>query len=353
MRLRVGIVGAGIGAAHLDGYLASPDLFDVRVVADLDASRAAPLTALAGADYLASLDAALDRSDLDIIDICLPPTLHKPAILAGLAAGRHVVCEKPLVASLADLDDVATAATRSRRLVMPVFQYRFGEGLGQLLHLIDRGIAGKPLVATLETHWNRGADYYAVPWRGKWETELGGAIVGHAIHIHDLLVQVLGPAKRVQARLSTAVNPIDVEDCAAIIVEMANGALVTSSVTLGSADDQSRLRFCFSELSAESGLTPYNPGAAPWIFKARTPAKQQAVEEALSGYTPRAEGFARQFELMHRAIIEEGSPPVTLVDARTSLELITAIYQADASRSVVDLPLSSTAPGYAGWRPAP
>ena len=206
-------------------------------------------------------------------------------------------------------------------------------------------------MATLETHWNRGADYYAVPWRGKWETELGGAIVGHAIHIHDLLIQVLGPARRVQARLATSVNPIEVEDCAAIIIEMASGALVTSSITLGSADDRSRLRFCFADLSAESGIDPYNPGTAPWTFEARAPATQAAVDAALDGYEPHREGYARQFELMHGALIGGASPPVTLQDARVSLELITAIYQADATGQAVALPLYRSSPGYEGWTP--
>ncbi len=355
MRLRVAIVGAGIGSAHLDGYLANPDLFDVRVIADLDAERAAPLVKHAGADYVPSLDEAIMRPDVDIIDICLPPKLHKTAIIACLAEAKHVVCEKPLVGSLADLDEVEAMVAKVDQLAMPVvtpvFQYRFGQGIGQLVHLMDQGLAGRPLVATLETHWNRDADYYAVPWRGKWETELGGAIVGHAIHIHDLLVQALGPAQRVQARLATSVNPIEVEDCAAIIIEMASGALVTSSVTLGSADDRSRLRFCFADLTAESGLDPYNPGTAPWTFQARVPAAQARVDAALGGYEPHREGFARQFELLHKALVEAAPPPVPLDDARKSLELITAIYQADASGQAVDLPLDRSSPGYGGWAP--
>ncbi len=352
MPLRVAIIGAGIGAAHLDGYLANRDLFDVVAIADLDAERAAPLVERAKADYCPSLDEALGRSDVDIIDICLPPKLHKFAILACLDAGKHVVCEKPLVGSLADLDDIEAAAARSDRLIMPVFQYRFGQGIGQLLHLIDRGLAGRPLVATLETHWNRGADYYAVPWRGNWGTELGGAIVGHAIHAHDLLLKALGPLARVQARLATSVNPIETEDCAAIILETAGGALVTSSVTLGSADDRSRLRFCFSDLSAESGLTPYNPGTAPWTFTARQPADQTAIDDVLADYPEHQEGFARQFEGMHGALVEGRTPPVTLGDARASLELITAIYQADLTGRAVDLPLKRGASGYQGWMPA-
>lgn len=351
MRLRVAIVGAGIGAAHLDGYLANADLFDVVAIADLDAERAAPLVERTDADYCPSLDGILGRSDVDIVDICLPPKLHKAAILACLDAGQHVVCEKPLVGSLADLDDIEAMAAGSDRLVMPVFQYRFGQGVGQLLHLIERGLAGRPLVATLETHWNRAADYYAVPWRGKWETELGGAIVGHAIHAHDLLVMILGPVTRVQARLATSVNPIETEDCAAIILETAEGALVTSSVTLGSADDRSRLRFCFSDLSAESGLTPYNPGTAPWTFTARRSADQAAIEAALASYPKHQEGFARQFGLLHMALVEGKASPVALGDARASLELITAIYQADVTGHAVDLPLNHDVACYRGWVP--
>lgn len=351
MRLRVAIVGAGIGAAHLDGYLAHPELFDIAVIADLDRERAVPLVNRSGADFVSSLDDAIARDDVDIIDICLPPQLHKPAILACLAEAKHVVCEKPLVGSLADMDAIEAAATTTDRLVMPVFQYRFGEGFGQLVHLIENGLAGRPLVATLETHWNRDAAYYAVPWRGKWATELGGAIVGHAIHIHDLLVKAVGPAKNVQARLATSVNPIEVEDCAAIIMETVSGALVTSSVTLGGANDHSRLRCCFADLTAESGTKAYNPGTAPWTFTARALGKQAAIDAALTTYQRHSEGFARQFELLHAAIIHGSAPPVALADARSSLELITAIYQADTTGKAVDLPLDRTSTGYQGWIP--
>lgn len=355
MRLRVAIIGAGIGAAHLEGYLANPERFAVTVICDLDAERAAPLIASSNADYVASLDEAIQRTDVDIVDICLPPKLHKSAIVDALARGKHVVCEKPLVGSLEDLDEIEAAAAGVNQpampVVMPVFQYRFGQGIGQLVHLVGKNLAGRPLVATLETHWNRDAAYYAVPWRGQWETELGGAIVGHAIHIHDLLVRVLGPAARVQARLATAVNPIDVEDCAAILIETAGGALVTSSVTLGSAGDHSRLRFCFTDLTAESGTDPYNPGTAPWTFQVRSSAGREKIDAALADYIPHREGFARQFELLHRALTDGAPLPVSLDDARASLELITAIYQADVTGRVVDLPLERSAAGYTGWRP--
>ena len=359
-RRRIAIVGAGIGAEHLEGWLASPERFEIGLVCDLDEARAAPLVARARASgsgdarFERSLERAIADPAIDVVDVCLPPRLHRDAILAALAAGRHVVCEKPLVASLAEADEVAAAATASGRLVMPVFQYRFGAGLGTLCRLVDEGLAGKPLVATLETHWNRQSDYYAVAWRGRWATELGGAIVGHAIHVHDLLSRVLGPVSRVQARLATRVNEIEVDDCAAILLEMASGALVTSSVTLGSAEDRSRLRFCFAGLSAESGVEPYNPAAGEWRFVARGPEgargeAQAAIDAVVAGEEAHADRFARQFELFDEALAGRGVLPVTLEDARASLELITAIYAADESGRSVALPIGRDAKGYGDW----
>jgi predicted dehydrogenase len=109
-----------------------------------------------------------------------------------------------------------------------------------------------------------------VPWRGRKATELGGAMLGHAIHAHDLLTFTLGQVRRVFAKVATRVNPIETEDCAAICLEMESGALVTSSVTLGAAEELSKLRFCFAELTAESpGVPPYRPAEGDWRFVAR------------------------------------------------------------------------------------
>ena len=351
-RYRAAIVGAGIGAEHLAGYLANPDLFEPTVICDLDQARAEALAATApGCRAETRLELVLTDPGIDVVSICTPPVSHGPLTLQALAAGKHVVCEKPLTGSLKELDRVEAAASAAHRLVLPVYQYRFGKGLGQLKRLINLGLAGRPFVATLETHWNRTAGYYAVPWRGRYATELGGAVVSHAIHAHDILTEVLGQVARVGARVATRVNAIETEDCAAIVLEMASGALATSSITLGAADDTSRFRFCFEHLSAESGLAPYTPGAEPWSFKARVPDGQAAVDAALDDYPTHKHGFARLFALFHAALEGEAEPPVSLADARGSLALATAIYHSSATGLFVDLPLAADHPAYAGWLP--
>ena len=108
---------------------------------------------------------------------------------------------------------------------------------------------------------------------------------------------------------------------------MASGALVTSSVTLGAASDISRLRFCFSELTAESGLAPYRPASEPWTFKARAPSGRPRSTQLSPAGDPHAEGFARLFELFH-ASLAEGAPAAghRRPTRARSLELVTAIY---------------------------
>jgi predicted dehydrogenase len=354
-RFRVAVIGAGIGAAHVDAYLANRALYQVVVICDLDAARAAKTAATAGAQAVSSYADVLRRDDIDLVDICLPPFLHFEAIEQALQSGRHVLCEKPLVGSLRELGQIRQLAAHVGRTVVPVYQYRYGNGLARLRWLIAAGVVGEPLVASIEIHWNRGSDYYAVPWRGRKATELGGAIIGHAIHAHDMLTFTLGPVRRVFARLVTRVNSIETEDCAALALEMASGALVTSSVTLGAAEELSMFRFCFANLTAESpGVPPYRPAEGNWRFVPRGALTQVEIDTALQGFVPRQESFAGLLEALHPALDGTAGWPLTLQDAEQSLELISAIYYSAATNTAVELPLPQDHPvrdGWAAWLP--
>ena len=86
-QVRVAVIGAGIGAAHVEAYCANAALYQVAVVCDLDATRAAKVAVSAGAAAETSYDAVLRRDDIDLIDICLPPSLHATAIEQALKTG--------------------------------------------------------------------------------------------------------------------------------------------------------------------------------------------------------------------------------------------------------------------------
>jgi predicted dehydrogenase len=351
-RLRVAIVGTGIGNFHAQGYRALPDEFELAAVCDIDAARAQRFAEEHSVPMVVgSLDELCRMDDIDVIDVCTPPGLHFAQVRQVLEAGKHAVCEKPLVGSLADADALADAEVRSGKRVMPIFQYRFGHGLQKLRLLMAAGVAGMPYLATVETAWRRRAAYYDVPWRGKWATELGGALLGHAIHAHDMLCYLLGPISEVYCRAATLVNQIEVEDTAAAALRLESGALATLAVTLGSPAEITRHRVCFSGLVAESNTRPYSNSGDPWSFVADTPELAAQIEAALATFEPLPEGYPGQFLRFHRALSDGGELPVTLADARASIELATALYSSTRSGQPVSLPIPADHPLYEGWLP--
>ena len=182
-KLRVAVVGLGVGKGHLEAYAEIPDFFEVKAVCDLNADKARSTAVEFGvAWHTTSLADLLSSAEVDMIDLCTPPNTHRGLIEQALAAGKHVVCEKPLVGSLLDVDAVAAALRGSTGQLFPIFQYRFGNGLQRLKHLQAKGLARHALITTMETHWRRDSDYYAIPWRGKWATEMGGVCLTQACH---------------------------------------------------------------------------------------------------------------------------------------------------------------------------
>ncbi len=350
--LNVAIIGAGIGKKHLQGFAQLPESYAVRTICDLDEDRGKTLAdSHPGAGFISDLATVLADPEIDIVDICLPPHLHFSTCMDALDAGKKVICEKPLVTSLHEADLLAAKVAETGGFVGPVFQYRFGLGAAQLQALIDAGLAGRAYAGTLETHWDRPASYYEIPWRGTWAGEQGGAILGHAIHIHDLLPTFLGPVDRVFADLATRVNDIEIEDCAALSIRMKSGALITSSVTLGCAENMSRMRLVFEGFTVESDHAPYDLAQKGWHFTARAPTRQAQIDEVLASVGPVLSGFAGMFDALARALNGEEAPFVTLEDGRQSLEFVTAIYSSARTGAPVSLPLSSNCRLYEGWLP--
>jgi predicted dehydrogenase len=352
-KLRVGVVGGGIGREHISALQTLPEWFEVTAICDSGPGKAQAVAAEFGIERAVTSLADLCRLDeVDIVDLCTPSHLHYAHALQALAAGKHVICEKPVAQSLRQVDELAAAAARAGRQLMPIYQYRFGHGAQKLKLLVDAGIAGPAYLTTAETAWRRRLPYYDGTWRGKWATELGGALVTLAIHAHDLITYILGPVTSAYARTVTAVNAIETEDTVSASLQMADGSLCSLSVTTGSAREISRHRFCFRNLTAESSLAPYANTSDPWRFDADTPEVQAQIDAALSTFVPLPERFAGQFYRFAQAMAQGAELPVTLRDAHISLELVTALYKSNATGAPVSLPIQPDDEWYAGWRRA-
>jgi predicted dehydrogenase len=350
----VAVVGCGVGRNHIaQGYGKYPDKFSVQALCDVDEARLAAV----GDEFsiprrTRSFDEVLRIDDVDIIDICTPAVLHFEQILGALSAGKEVVCEKPLVGSLAEIDRVIAAERTAAGRVMPIFQYRYGNGVQKAKRIIELGIPGKPYLGTVETAWKRTAKYYETPWRGRRESEFGGILLMHAIHAHDLMTWLMGPVASVFGHTATRVNTIEVEDCAVASLVMRSGALVSLAATLGSQREISRLRLCFEHATFESTHAPYSPGDDPWEIVPASSEAEARIADALADYPPVRSRYEGQFAAYHAALTTGAGLPVTLADARSSLELAAALYHSAATGAPVTLPIASDHPAYNNWPPS-
>ena len=360
--LRVGVVGMGIGQSHLRAWR-DVEGASATVFAELDDAKRAKGEsdwAIPGVasldDLLAAVDDPTSAQHVDVIDLCTPPSMHEAQIIRCLDAGLHVICEKPLVDSVAACDrlteavDRAAAASGAR--FMPIFQYRFGEGAARARALIDAGITGRLFTASASTWWRRGRGYYAdAAWRGTWAGERGGCVLSHAIHNHDLLTWMAGPLVELRAMAETRVNDVETEDCAVAIGRTADGALITMNVTLGASSESSQLVWHFDNVTITSSAEAYDPAAGPWNFEFRRSAFAEEAEQAWADLAPSSMQYTGQFQGFVDGLAGGGEFPVTLADARASLELVTAWYHSARTGAVETLPLAADHPARASWIP--
>ena len=193
----VALLGAGFMAdTHARCYEALRERAQVRVVCGLGTDRVAELAERLGARAMSDWEAALAEPGVEAVDVCLPTPLHRPVAERALAAGLHVLVEKPIALTLADADAIGAAAEASGRVLMVGHVLRFMPEIAELRRLIAAGELGRPLAAgalrlSAPPDWN---DWMLDP------AQSGGSLVDLAIHDFDVLGALLGAARRVHAR---------------------------------------------------------------------------------------------------------------------------------------------------------
>ncbi len=272
---------------------------------------------------------ALRAERPDIVLVAAPPAVHAEISIAAMEAGAWVLCEKPLCASLAELDRVQEAERRTGRFTACVFQQRFASSTAHLRRLAAEGLLGRPLVAVCHTLWYRDASYYAVPWRGKWATELGGPTMGLGIHAMDHLLHLLGDWAEVRAQAATLDREVEVEDISMALVRFANGALASIVNSALSPRQETQIRLDYQRATVE--LTHlYGYTRDNWkITLAPTAAEEgNTLMQAWQHFPPdTGSTHAAQLAEFVQNMDTATRPLTSGDDARRTLELLTAIYK--------------------------
>ncbi len=349
-RIRVALVGAGAiaASAHLPAITGLAADLELVAVVDIDLARARAFAAewSVPAAYN-DLGAMLRETTPGLVLICTPPGEHRAAATACLDAGAWVWCEKPPALSLAEYDAIAAHERDGGPYASYVFQHRFATGARHLRELVAADALGPLLVAVCHTLWYRDADYFDVPWRGRFATEGGGPTMGHGIHQMDLLLSLLGDWTSVTATTATLAREIETEDVSMAVLRLESGGLVSIVNSVLSPRETSYLRFDFADGTVElSHLYGYTNDDWTW-----TPA-QHLDEQALQPWNPPRDSttssHAAQLATLVACLKAGIRPPASGPDGRRSLELIAGIYaSAAAGRAVCRSELSAGHPFYA------
>lgn len=327
-RVRIGIVGTGIIAqvGHLPA-IRGIDSADLVGVSDVDGDRLRDFCERNEVERgFPTLDALLVDGKPDLVAVCTPPGTHAAIAEQVLRAGAWAYVEKPPCASLEQLDRIATVERETGQRCTFVFQQRFGSGAQHVRRLVGEGALGRPLVALCETMWFRDADYYAVPWRGRWDTELGGPTMGHGIHAMDLLLYLLGGWAEVRAVLARLDRPVETEDLSLAQLRFASGAYASVVTSVLSPREESYLRLDFTEATVElRHLYGYTNG--DWRFTPRPGAAPDIAERWADMPGDEPSTHRAQLARIVDSKLAGAEPPTRTADVRPTLELVTALYK--------------------------
>ncbi|MFJ5986497.1 Gfo/Idh/MocA family protein [Lentzea sp. NPDC092896] len=332
---RAAVIGTGaIAAAHAEAVRAAGGRIELVAVVDVDAGRATAFAEEWGVPRTHLTPAALlDAEDLDLVHICTPPRSHVPLALECLAANVNVLLEKPPALSLSEIDMLIAAERGSTGRVATVFQHRFGPAAIRLRRLVSEGVLGRSFVAKCDTLWYRGDAYFDVQWRGTWESEGGGPTMGHGIHQFDLLLSVLGPWQEIRAVAVRQARNVQTEDVSLALVTFADGTVASVINSLLSPRETSQLRFDFERATIEVEHL-YGYTDAHWTI---TPAPgHDEVVGVWRGEQPLVvSGHRCQLAALLDALDSGETPPVTLADARNTMEFVAALYASAFTGAVV------------------
>jgi predicted dehydrogenase len=337
MTINFALIGCGrVAPRHAQSYA---QLREARLVAvaDVRANRAQRFAQEYDATPYTDYHTLLGRADVDAVSICVPSGLHAQVAIDALNAGKHVLVEKPIALSLADADRMIAVARAHCLYLGVVLQNRYNSPMQQLRRLVDAGGLGRLYLGNACVRWYRPQSYYEDDWHGTWAMD-GGALMNQSIHHIDALQWLMGPVQSVQAYSATLAHQMEAEDVGVAVLRFASGALgtVEGSTLTWPQNLEGSVAIFGEHGSVQVGGTALNRIT---LWKVRGQLEQEA--EILTSQRvdpPSVYGYSHREVIRDfaRAVIDGREPGTPGEEARKSLALVLAIYEAAATgREVV------------------
>jgi len=333
-KVRVAVVGTGIGRLHIEGYAKHPDA-EIVAVADIDKDRAAKTASEFGIPKVyKDYEKMLAENELDGVSVCTPNSLHAPVAIAAFQAGCNVICEKPIATSAAEGKKMVQAARKAGKTFMMAFNNRFRGDTQVLKSFIDSGQLGD--IYHARTGWLRRR---GIPGLGGWFTTKamsgGGPLIDLGVHVLDLALYLMGNPKPVGAYGSTYAefgpkmpggDKYDVEDLATAIIKFGNGATVFLEASWASNVASERI---YTTLMGTKGGADLEP--------LRIYTEMNGTQVDLDPSFPQVHGH--HAEILHFVdCIRDGKTPLATGEHGLDvIKILDAIYQSAATGEMVKI----------------
>ncbi|MBI5118452.1 Gfo/Idh/MocA family oxidoreductase [Candidatus Poribacteria bacterium] len=328
-----GIIGCGIICnQHVDAINETPGAF-VAAFCDTSEEKARDFAETYKVPYYSSVDTMLTNKNVSVVCICTPSSLHADIAVAAARAGKHVLTEKPMAITNADMDRMIAECKKAGVKLGVVFQRRAIPKFKLVQEIARSGQLGKIVLASVYMKYFRDQDYYdSAPSRGTWKFDGGGCLMIQGIHMIDLLLWFMGSVKSVHGRIATLARKMEAEDTATAILEFDSGALGVIEATTAAYPPEMPHRL---EIHGDRGsILIEEERVVRWqvrnddgslIDKLQTASpEEKAILEQEEGWN---DGHRALVADLVAAITDNRSPFIPGEEGRKAVDLILEIYE--------------------------
>ena len=331
--VRFAIIGCGrISPSHLDGIKNAPHA-ELVAVCDVIEEKAKKAAIENGLDkWYTSAEEMLENEKIDVCCILTPSGLHSKYACVAARHKVNVLCEKPLDVTREKMQEMIDCCKENGVKLGAIFQRRTYDAAIKVKNLLQNGALGRVTLAEASLMEYRDQEYYnSDGWRGTIELDGGGALMNQGIHGIDLISWMMGGIHSVYAHCERLIWDIEAEDTAVVNVKFKNGAL---GVIKGATTAYPGSDTIFSFYGPEGSISFGNSSFYSWNFKDKT-VEKPSIYGNMGGqnchYSTTNICHTIQIEDMATAIIENRDPMITGEDAKSSVDIVLAIYESAAT----------------------
>jgi predicted dehydrogenase len=314
-------------------------------VCDIIEERAKKVSDQYGVPWFTDHRQLLSKVKPQFVMVATPHPQHVQISIDAMRRKVHVLCEKPIAATVSDGDKMIAAAEKYGVRFGVMFQMRTEAIHQKAKAIIEGGQLGQIARTDMIASGFRTQTYYnSDPWRARWSSEGGGVLLNQAPHHLDMFTWLCGQPSRVHGWTKTRIHDIVVEDTAFALVEYANGAQGTFHASTSEAPGTYRVEVC-----GDKGKLIIEDGRLR-LALCETPASEFARTSTEVWASPKADwqdveipqkpnGHAVVMADFVHAILENRDPIAPGREGIRSLELANAIILSSKTGKTIDLPL--------------